>query len=189
MRQSILLAAFSAISAVAAQANFTVDPATVDGGKRSSWCGAQYDSCNILCQRDVSANDCDSETLKFDCICRSNNSAPGLQYYLQTMPTFICEQAYQNCIEENVGDSRAQDNCRTNIQSKCGTISPANATFDSPNQEEESSSAAPSSSPTGTDEEPASSTSTSSSFAMATAAIIGNGAALAAAGAFAAALL
>jgi len=35
MRQSILLAAFSAISAVAAQANFTVDPATVDGGKRS----------------------------------------------------------------------------------------------------------------------------------------------------------
>jgi predicted exporter len=62
--------------------------------------------------------------LTFDCTCASNNSAPGLQYYTQTLPTFICQQLYANCIQTNAGNADGQDECKSNIQKLCATQNP-----------------------------------------------------------------
>jgi hypothetical protein len=62
--------------------------------------------------------------LTFDCTCASNNSAPGLQYYTQTLPTFICQQLYANCIQSNAGNADGQDECKNNIQKLCATQNP-----------------------------------------------------------------
>lgn len=63
-------------------------------------------------------------TLSYDCTCASNSSAPGLQYYTQTLPTFICEQLYANCIQTNAGNQDGQDQCKNNIQKLCATHNP-----------------------------------------------------------------
>lgn len=60
-------------------------------------------------------------TLNYTCTC-SNGTAPGLEYYEQTLPTFICNQAFEDCIAANVGNARGQTNCTDSIKSQCGTI-------------------------------------------------------------------
>lgn len=40
---------------------------------------------------------------------------------------FICLQAFDDCIDRNVGNSRGQDDCKTSIQSRCGTLDPNKA--------------------------------------------------------------
>ncbi|KAL2261050.1 hypothetical protein VTK26DRAFT_4770 [Humicola hyalothermophila] len=194
MRQDILLAALSALTVVAAQSqsqNFTINPGSVDPGLKAQWCNAQYDSCNTLCGSTPNENDCRTETLEYNCTC-ANGTAPGLEYYTQTMPTFICNQAYSDCIEANVGSSRGQDECKKNIKSRCGTLDPNKASTGGGGSSQTTSSAGQSSTqgPTNTqDAQNAPSTSTSSGIAAATtAALIGKGVAVAAAGVFAALL-
>ena len=62
--------------------------------------------------------------LSWKCTCSSNSSAPGLQYYTQTVPTFICNELYSQCITANVNSQRGQDSCTENIHDLCGTINP-----------------------------------------------------------------
>ena len=62
--------------------------------------------------------------LSYDCKCSDNSSAPGLEYYKQTMPTFICNELFSQCNAQNVGDSRGQDECETEIRDQCGTLTP-----------------------------------------------------------------
>jgi len=52
----------------------------------ATWCTGEQNTCATLCANNPKANDCDPATLAFNCLCQ-NNSAPGLQYYLQSMPT------------------------------------------------------------------------------------------------------
>ena len=73
-------------------------------------------------------NDCLATTLEFDCLCTTNNSAPGLQYYTQTMPTFICEEEYQKCISEATNNAGAQAACAATEKAECGHLDPANFT-------------------------------------------------------------
>ncbi|KAL0936422.1 pci domain-containing protein [Colletotrichum truncatum] len=124
MRTSFAVLALSAIAAVSAQrkvySNTDVNVAAIDLNLKASWCTGQRNTCNILCDR-TTANDCEPTTLKYTCTC-NNGTAPGLEYYKQTIPTFICLQAFEDCIQANVGDSRGQGNCTTNIRSQCGTI-------------------------------------------------------------------
>ncbi|KXX81880.1 hypothetical protein MMYC01_202339 [Madurella mycetomatis] len=189
----LLLPTLSVAFALAAaqNQNITIDPSTVDPGLKSGWCGAQFNTCRMLCANSLTANNCNSETLEFDCRC-SNGSAPGLQYYTQTIPTFICEQAYSDCITANTDSAQAQEECRTDIRAHCGTLDPTRVQSGGGGSSEESTSSAALGSGTqaptaGSDSTPSTSSSTGAA-APTNAAYIGNGIAVVAAGVFAALL-
>ncbi|KAK4174225.1 hypothetical protein QBC36DRAFT_44915 [Triangularia setosa] len=190
MRQSILFAALSAVTAVVAQnQNFTIDINKVEPAQKSRWCNAQFNSCGRLCFGSVQENDCKSADLSYDCIC-SNGTAPGLDYYAQTLPSFICEEAFKQCTDTRQGGSASElKKCTTEIRDNCGTLDPNDATAgDNSDDEEDTTTAAPS----GTQGAAATnspSTSTSQAAAPTNFAQIGNGMAAVAAGVFAAALL
>ncbi|KAK4246861.1 hypothetical protein C7999DRAFT_32734 [Corynascus novoguineensis] len=192
MRQNVVLVALSALTIATAQnqdqgRNFTINPNLVKPSLKADWCGAEYNSCRVLCDNAPTANDCNVDTLEYTCTC-SNGSAPGLEYYIQTIPTFICEQAYSDCIAANTASSRAQDECKTNIKDQCGTLDPYKAQVDDDSDDDTSSSATQS--PTSTSNS-AAETSTSTGGAAAPtnhAGYIGNGVAMIAAGVFAALL-
>ncbi|KAJ0151906.1 hypothetical protein CTA2_294, partial [Colletotrichum tanaceti] len=127
-------------------------------------------------------------TLEYSCIC-PNGSAPGLEYYEQTMPTFICTKAFEDCIAANVGDRAGQTNCTEGIRSQCGTL---NAQADEASPTTTSASASATNTPTGTGNADAAATTapssaSSSAWAAPTAnpARYGNAAAIAAIGLFA----
>ncbi|KAH8808352.1 hypothetical protein F5884DRAFT_366481 [Xylogone sp. PMI_703] len=138
----VAVALFAGLAA--AQSNITIDPNSVDINTRASWCAGEINTCGTLCSGATSSNDCNTNTLQFNCTCSANNSQPGLQYYTETMPTFICEQIFQNCIVAGENDAAAQKLCNQNEKQNCGHLNPANFTPSS------SSSAAPSSTPAAT---------------------------------------
>ncbi|KAH7257271.1 hypothetical protein BKA59DRAFT_508170 [Fusarium tricinctum] len=131
MRSSFALLAM-AISAVSAQSvktyksslDMTIDPNTVDIATRSDWCGAQQNTCDTLCQDDTDSNNCSETDLKWECTCSSNSSVPGIQYYTQTMPTFICQQLFSQCITENTSSQQGQRDCKSKIDAKCAKQNP-----------------------------------------------------------------
>ncbi|KAM5384050.1 hypothetical protein BFJ63_vAg3699 [Fusarium oxysporum f. sp. narcissi] len=131
MRSSFALLAM-AVSAVSAQSvkdyksslDMTIDPNTVDLATRSSWCGAQQNTCDTLCKDDTNENKCTENDLKWECTCSSNSSTPGLQYYTQTMPTFICQELFSQCISQNTGSQSGQRECTSKIDDKCAKQNP-----------------------------------------------------------------
>ncbi|KAK1782730.1 hypothetical protein QBC45DRAFT_288012, partial [Copromyces sp. CBS 386.78] len=197
MRQNIIFVALSALTAaVAAQSsnsNLTVPVESVDVNTRNQWCVAQYNTCKILCNKAVKTNDCQADTLKYECTCQSGDT-PDLENYTQTVPTFMCQEAYSACINAHKDDAMGQDKCKKDIFDQCGTLDPTKAEIKTTSSAAATTSAAK---PTETKEAAAetsaaapSSTSASSSFAAPTnaAAFLGNGVAAVAAGVFAAAL-
>jgi hypothetical protein len=131
MRSSIAILAM-AISAVSAQSVKSYkssldmaldDPNTVDLATRSGWCGAQQNTCDTLCSDNTNKNNCDDNTLKWECTCSSNSSAPGLQYYTQTIPTFICNQLTADCVAKT-STSEGTKECRTKIEPLCAEQAP-----------------------------------------------------------------
>ncbi|KAF7545374.1 hypothetical protein G7046_g9582 [Stylonectria norvegica] len=132
MRSTIALLALAA-SLVSAQANYTseldmtIDPNTVTQQNRAAWCQAQTNTCDLLCGDDTDGNSCSQTTLAYNCTCASNESAPGLQYYTQTLPTFICNELFSQCISSNVGNQDGQDACKKDISDLCGTLDPPKA--------------------------------------------------------------
>lgn len=139
MRNYIMLAAgCSALTLVSAQ-NFTVDPNSVELATRASWCQGESATCNTLCADSPVANDCDPNTLVYHCTCQ-NGSAPGLEYYQQSMPFFLCNQAFKECNDANVGDARAQKNCTTSILDKCGKLDPNKADIPKPSDDDDNAS-------------------------------------------------
>jgi hypothetical protein len=188
LRLSLVAVALASFSLVNAQ-NFTVDPNSVDSGKRSQWCAAEINTCGTLCGNgNIGNNACDVNTLSYACAC-ADGSSPDLEQYKNTMPWFFCQQNFETCISTNVGNSNAQKNCTTSIQNKCGneTASQIVATT--------STTAAPTASSTSTGSAASSASATVASSSSSTAAAaptnlayIGNGAAVVAAGLFAALL-
>ncbi|KUJ20290.1 uncharacterized protein LY89DRAFT_730344 [Mollisia scopiformis] len=127
LAKSLAVALF--VSVVAAQSsNDTINPSSITLTLRNQWCQGQQNTCGTLCSGDPGTNNCDPDTLTYNCTCAANNSAPGLQYYTQTIPTFECEQIFQNCINSNVGDAAAQALCNTNEKANCGHLDPDNFT-------------------------------------------------------------
>ncbi|GKT63445.1 PCI domain-containing protein [Colletotrichum tofieldiae] len=209
------VAAVSAQRKVYTAADINVNAVTVN--QRANWCVAERNTCKVLCQPNPTTNDCNSRalytlppplspksngesdsssranwsrqnTLEYSCLC-PNGSAPGLEYYEQTMPTFICEKAFEDCIAANVGDKNGQDNCTDTIKSQCGSI---NAQAGEASGTTTSASASATNAPTGTGSAAAGATtapssSSSSAWAAPTAnpARYGNAAAVAAIGLFA----
>lgn len=112
---------------------------------------------------------------------------PGIQYYRQTMPTYICQELFDQCIKANVGNQDGQKGCTNNISALCAKIDPPSAAVSDPGSA--SSSASSSAGPSATASSPSSAAtgnkvSSTSSRALAgpTAAPVGNGALVAAMG-------
>ncbi|KAF9876558.1 hypothetical protein CkaCkLH20_05966 [Colletotrichum karsti] len=193
MRTSFAVLALTAASAVSAQRKVfsaaDINVAAINIQTKASWCTGERNVCNVLCNR-APTNDCDAATLQYSCLC-SNGSAPGLEYYEQTLPTFICNQAFEDCISANVGNARGQQNCTDTIKSQCGTID-AQSSEAKPSGATTSATATPTGASTtgsgsGTQASSAPSTTASGSFAGPTAAPahLGNAVAVAAVGLFA----
>jgi hypothetical protein len=161
MRSSLALA-FSAAAVVCAQSvpkydsalNMTIEPSSVDAPLRAQWCNGHKPICTKLCNNNWKENECDYQTLEFDCICANNGSAPGLQYYKETMPFHICQTLFGQCITKHENDPVSQEACNNNIESKCPRLDPPkNAISGSDDSNESSTSASPSSTPAPDSEE------------------------------------
>ncbi|TLS29300.1 hypothetical protein PpBr36_00143 [Pyricularia pennisetigena] len=121
-----------------------LSPAKVTLAQKAEWCRGETIVCDKLCGAPAQipkTNDCSSDTLAFSCICQ-NGTAPGLQYYQNSLPSFICEETFKQCEAARAGDARGQEDCKTGVKSKCGTQSADKATTGG------SSGATPSPSPT-----------------------------------------
>lgn len=188
MRSQLVLFALSALTTVSAQ-NFTIDPNEVDLTTRSAWCSGEYSTCDTLCDKDASTNDCDPATLSYNCICSSNSSAPGLQYYSESMPSFICRQAFSDCINTNAGNAAGQRNCTSTIGDVCGTLDIANytatPTTTSAGPSSATTAASTSAASSGTGASAAATSSSTAAAAPTNIHLIGNGAAAMAVGLFA----
>ncbi|KAJ6787149.1 hypothetical protein PWT90_05410 [Aphanocladium album] len=132
--KAVIVALAAAGAATAQVQNYTssldmkIDPNSVTAQVRAQWCAAESSSCSVLCDNTDTTNQCDRNTLDYKCICGSNSSAPALQYYTQTMPTFICNELFTQCNTQNVGNRNNQQACETNIRSHCGDQDPTKAT-------------------------------------------------------------
>merc|ERR1712098_518477 len=166
VKSTVAVALFASfVAAQSTTSNSSIDANSIDPTTRSQWCLGQRNTCGTLCSGDLQNNDCDVTTLAFNCTCGANSSEPGLIYYQNTMPTFICEEIYKDCKEANVGVSSAQAQCDAAEKANCGHLDPANFTAAAV-----SSTSTSASSPTGTATQAASGTdaATSSSTAAAT---------------------
>ncbi|KAH7022649.1 hypothetical protein EDB80DRAFT_878182 [Ilyonectria destructans] len=154
MRFSLALLTVSAAAVSAQVANYTsslnmtIDPGTVTTTERAQWCQAQTNTCETLCDNNTDENACTLTDLSWECTCASNSSMPGLQYYTQTVPTFICEELYSQCITTNAGSSKLQKECTKNIQDLCATQGPPDADSSSSSTESETATASASGSAT-----------------------------------------
>ncbi|TVY52109.1 hypothetical protein LCER1_G004634 [Lachnellula cervina] len=121
--KSIAVVALLAGFAVSQTTNTTVNIGALSLTMKGQWCGAQQATCPELCP-DYVKNDCDSNTLVVNCTC-GNGTAPGLQYYINTIPTFLCEEKHTECKANNAGSATAQKACDDAEKADCGTLDPA----------------------------------------------------------------
>ncbi|KAK6363007.1 hypothetical protein TWF730_000456 [Orbilia blumenaviensis] len=127
---SAAVALTSLLSSVSAQTYYPVNPEDIDLGTKQTWCLNQMSSCGLLCLDQKSGsgfvNDCDVETLQYQCIC-ADNTVPNATEYSQTIPFFLCTYEIQNCIQ-NCGqfDPTCAENCR--MGRTCGASNPTRAT-------------------------------------------------------------
>lgn len=95
------------------------------------------------------------------------------------MPTFICQELFQECIADNVGNADEQKACKTNIQSLCGTVPPVKASNGGSGGDSTATgtgTAEPSNTAEATGKDKGGSTSSSKAFAAPTLAPIGHAA-------------
>lgn len=127
---SAVVALASLLSAVSAQTYYSANPEDIDLGTKQTWCSNQISSCSLLCLDQKSGggftNDCDPDTLVFQCIC-ADNTVPNATEYTQTIPYFLCTYSVENCVQ-NCGqyDPTCAQNCRTNRV--CGASNPTRVT-------------------------------------------------------------
>lgn len=126
----VAVALTSLLSVVSAQTYYPVNPEDIDLGTKTIWCGNQVSSCSLLCLDQESGggftNDCDPDTLQFQCIC-ADNTVPNATQYSQTIPYFLCTYQVQNCVD-NCGQYDA--NCpQLCVSGKtCGATNPKRVT-------------------------------------------------------------
>jgi hypothetical protein len=122
----ILLASVGLIGLSTAQVYPPTNPDDIDINIRNLWCVNQQEACPALCQDQeqvgAMANDCDPETLEFQCLCE-NNKSPNMTEYSMTIPYHLCKQSITDCVA-NCGNGEAvcSDLCFTG--KKCGATAP-----------------------------------------------------------------
>jgi hypothetical protein len=117
-------------SAQAPTTNFSqseINSLTTPGGTGSetagtlqSWCIAQVGTCTTLCNGQTNENSCNASSLSYACTCSSNNSAPALAYYANTIPSFECPALRGNCYASNANNLAGQQQC--NVTYTCSSI-------------------------------------------------------------------
>jgi len=118
----------TALFSMSAHAQYAIDPSSVPISTRTSWCQSQLASCPLLCLQNqgstdstTTANDCDPQTLTYDCVC-GNGLTPSLANYSQTIPYFECTEFGNQCVAACGGDTACQSACRAN--NPCGAQNP-----------------------------------------------------------------
>ncbi|KAF5874142.1 putative pci domain-containing protein [Botrytis fragariae] len=101
-----------------------IDPRSIDVATRSQWCTLQINTCGTLCGGVTDENTCDITSLCYSCTCTSNSSSPSLQLYTSTIPFFVCDQTYSECIAAGENDAAAQKACQDTKEANCGTLDP-----------------------------------------------------------------
>ncbi|KAJ2901985.1 hypothetical protein MKZ38_001126 [Zalerion maritima] len=141
MRPFITLAALCGVASAATTGNYTVNPSDIDTSDKATWCNSQFNTCSTLCDAGgdgTETDTCDSETLEYDCTC-NNGTAPGLEYYSNSMDSILCQKTFELCIEDTVGDSAGQSACKTDIQDTCGDLDPNDAEASTDNSDSSAS--------------------------------------------------
>jgi hypothetical protein len=77
----------------------------------------------------------EQDTLQFSCVC-SNGTEADVSPYMQTIPFFVCQETYKQCIAAS--STQDQDEKCTAAQKECGTL---NATASSTSSSTTTSSA------------------------------------------------
>ncbi|PYI10542.1 hypothetical protein BO78DRAFT_414624 [Aspergillus sclerotiicarbonarius CBS 121057] len=113
------------LAAVAtASSNYTLPSnfnlSAISYADRSSWCTAERNSCPEICGGVAISNSCDPSTLDFSCTC-SNGSSADVAEYTQTIPFFVCEATYAQCIEAS-STLDEQEECQSTRDQDCGTL-------------------------------------------------------------------
>ncbi|KAJ9216502.1 hypothetical protein DTO166G4_1718 [Paecilomyces variotii] len=128
MRSSVVLMVSAFAAGIAAQANYTLpagfNPGEVSSTEKASWCTGQRNLCPKICGGAANVNTCDPDSLSFSCVC-SDGSVPDSAEYTQSLPYFVCEANFGQCIQNHPNDLDGQNQCKE--QAKCGT---KNATSD-----------------------------------------------------------
>lgn len=125
MRASAVLIVAAFVATASAEANYTFPAGfnitNVTSTELSAWCQGERNTCPLVCDGSTETNSCsyNSTTIDFDCVC-SNGTTPDLSPYEQTIPFYVCEETYIQCIANNPNDLDAQDSCKANAT--CGTI-------------------------------------------------------------------
>ncbi|KEF53841.1 uncharacterized protein A1O9_10243 [Exophiala aquamarina CBS 119918] len=100
----------------AATASF--NPAGVDSTEAFNWCRGQLNTCPQICGGSASQNRCDSIQFTYTCVC-ANGTVPDCTAFSETLPYFICQATYGQCVDAHPNDAQGQSVCEENQQ--CGT--------------------------------------------------------------------
>ncbi|KAH8660088.1 hypothetical protein BX600DRAFT_513729 [Xylariales sp. PMI_506] len=119
-RRLLSIALIASAPGTLANPIFTIDPDTVVLSTRASWCESELNICGTVCGK-ASSNECNSSSLTYSCSC-SDGTVPDLTGYIGSLPYFICEEAFSQCVEAADGDTTQRNECATNIQAQCGTL-------------------------------------------------------------------
>ncbi|KAJ5747235.1 uncharacterized protein N7511_008931 [Penicillium nucicola] len=124
MRYSIAFLSALATSVLAANSTEYTFPegwniGLVDADTRSGWCTGQRNACPEICQTGTKLNSCDPTTLKFSCVC-SDDSTPDVSPYMQTIPFYVCQNNFGQCITTHANDAEGQRACKK-AASSCGS--------------------------------------------------------------------
>ncbi|KAF2132779.1 hypothetical protein P153DRAFT_354245 [Dothidotthia symphoricarpi CBS 119687] len=128
MRSVSALSFAAFVGFAAAQQQYTIDPDSVSSSDRSYWCNQQIAMCPLICTQQpgvdtltTQSNDCDPDTLTYDCVC-DGGITPNITQYSQTLPFFICQTWGNQCVANCNGASSCQDACRADHP--CGAQTP-----------------------------------------------------------------
>ncbi|GFF41353.1 hypothetical protein IFM58399_06233 [Aspergillus lentulus] len=122
-----LIVAASMVGLVSSQTWTAVNISAIDPATRSKWCLDQTSSCPLLCLQinatsDPRQNECDSDSLSYQCVC-SNGISPNTSEYSQTIPFYLCTEANNECVDRcSSADSACQSACRSDHP--CGAQNP-----------------------------------------------------------------
>ncbi|KAJ5641015.1 hypothetical protein N7528_000640 [Penicillium herquei] len=83
----------------------------------NSWCQGQRNQCPAICKTGTKQNTCDPSTLTFSCVCADGSSA-DVTPFIQTVPFYVCEANFGQCINAHPDDSVGQEACKK--AAKCG---------------------------------------------------------------------
>ncbi|KAL1954047.1 hypothetical protein VTO42DRAFT_1825 [Malbranchea cinnamomea] len=96
------------------------DPSLVSQDEKNAWCTAQTNTCPEICGGATKVNRCDPGALTYDCVC-SNGTTPDVSPYINTLPFFICNANFGQCIDRHPNDAEGQKECKE-AQKQCGTL-------------------------------------------------------------------